>query len=218
MHFQDLNFIKITTLDQITQSRDSRTTKDPWKQIHFLHLHTLTQMSTPLEPQQQPPPPPLEVTQQAYTSQPGHGSIGPVIGVLAVITILGAIAVMIGRLCSGRRIMGHGQYDFEGWVEAKCGSCIDGRVDPPTPPRRPPPPPRQPHSGRVESGSSSGRVSSGVPDAGPTQSGQEAREEEVTRPEPGGSASAGSWNWVGYAFLDPIFRKNYSVLLTPTIW
>lgn len=153
-------------------------------------------MSTPLEPQQQlPPPPPLEVTQQAYTSQSGHGSIGPVIGVLAVITILGAIAVMIGRLCSGRRIMGHGQYDFEGWVEAKCGSCIDGRVDPPTPPHRPPPPPRQPHSGRVESGSSSGRVSGGVPEAGPTQSGQEAREareEEVTRPDPGGSASAGS--------------------------
>lgn len=152
-------------------------------------------MSTPLEPQQQPPPPPpLEVTQQAYTSQSGHGSIGPVIGVLAVITILGAIAVMIGRLCSGRRIMGHGQYDFEGWVEAKCGSCIDGRVDPPTPPHRPPPP-RQPHSGRVESGSSSGRVSGGVPEAGPTQSGQEAREareEEVTRPDPGGSASAGS--------------------------
>ncbi|KAF7142888.1 hypothetical protein RHSIM_Rhsim05G0080600 [Rhododendron simsii] len=149
-------------------------------------------MSTPLEPQQQPPPPPMEVTQQAYTSQSGHGSIGPVIGVLAVITILGAIAVMIGRLCSGRRIMGHGQYDFEGWVEAKCGSCIDGRVDPPTPPRRPPLPPQQPHSSRVESGSSSGRVSSGVPEAGPTQSGQEAREEEATRPDPGGSASAGS--------------------------
>ncbi|XP_058215273.1 uncharacterized protein LOC131326496 [Rhododendron vialii] len=148
-------------------------------------------MSTPLEPQQQPPPPPpLEVTQQAYTSQSGHGSIGPVIGVLAVITILGAIAVMIGRLCSGRRIMGHGQYDFEGWVEAKCGSCIDGRVDPPTPPHRPPP--RQPPSGRVESGSSSARVSSGVPEAGPTQSGQEARDEGVTRPDSGGSASAGS--------------------------
>ncbi|KAI8554412.1 hypothetical protein RHMOL_Rhmol05G0096900 [Rhododendron molle] len=151
-------------------------------------------MSTPLEPQQQPPPPPVEVTQQAYTSQSGHGSIGPVIGVLAVITILGAIAVMIGRLCSGRRIMDHGQYDFEGWVEAKCGSCIDGRVDPPTPPRHrpppPPPPPRQPHSGRVESGSSSGRVSSGVPEAGTTQSGQEAREEEAARPDPGGSASA----------------------------
>jgi hypothetical protein len=60
-----------------------------------------------------------------------------VIAVLAVITILGVIAGMIGRLCSGRRIMGHGQYDFESWVERKCSSCLDGRVGPPPP--RPPP-------------------------------------------------------------------------------
>ncbi|KAH7575193.1 hypothetical protein JRO89_XS02G0060700 [Xanthoceras sorbifolium] len=86
-------------------------------------------MSTPLLDQQ---PPPVEVTQQAYTAHSGHGSVGPVIGVLAVITILGVIAGMIGRLCSGRPIMGHGgQYDFEGWVEKKCSSCIDGRVEPP---------------------------------------------------------------------------------------
>lgn len=150
-------------------------------------------MSTSIEPQQQPPPPPpppMEVTHQSYNaSQSGHGSIGPVIGVLAVITILGAIAVMIGRLCSGRRIMGHGQYDFEGWVEAKCGSCIDGRVDPPPrprPPPPPPPPPRQPRS-PAESGSNSGRRSSSgdaVPEAGQTESCQEAREEEITQPDP----------------------------------
>lgn len=79
-------------------------------------------------------PPPMEMAQQAYTAHSGHGSVGPVIGVLAVITILGAIAVMIGRLCSGRGIRGHAQYDFERWVETKCASCIDGRVDP-TPPR-----------------------------------------------------------------------------------
>ncbi|KAH0732217.1 hypothetical protein KY289_003405 [Solanum tuberosum] len=87
--------------------------------------------STPAEyPLQQQLPPPMFMSQQAYSDRPGHGSVGPVIAVLAVIAVLGAIAVMIGRLCSGRKIMGRGQYDFEGWVETKCASCIDGRVDP----------------------------------------------------------------------------------------
>ncbi|XP_052621793.1 uncharacterized protein LOC111895733 [Lactuca sativa] len=96
--------------------------------------------STPeLDPaQQQPPPFPPIIQEQAYKSHSGHGSVGPVIGVLAVIMVLGAVAVMIGRLCSGRRIMGHGQYDFEGWVETKCSTCIDGRLGPP--PRREPVP------------------------------------------------------------------------------
>ncbi|KAK4749967.1 hypothetical protein SAY87_027416 [Trapa incisa] len=79
-----------------------------------------------------------EVTQQDYTAHSGHGSVGPVIAVLAVITILGVIAGMIGRLCSGKTIMGRGQYDFEGWMERKFSSCIDGHVG--APPRRPPPP------------------------------------------------------------------------------
>ncbi|KAJ8530094.1 hypothetical protein K7X08_036929 [Anisodus acutangulus] len=100
--------------------------------------------STPTEyplQQQQQLPPPMFMGQQAYSDRPGHGSIGPVIAVLAVIAVLGAIAVMIGRLCSGRRIMGRGQYDFEGWVETKCASCIDGRVDPiPRPVTVAPPP------------------------------------------------------------------------------
>ncbi|GMI88215.1 hypothetical protein HRI_002490800 [Hibiscus trionum] len=91
-------------------------------------------MSTPLE-QLQPPPIGGGATQQAYTAHTGHGSVGPVIAVLAVVTILGVIAGMIGRLCSGRPVMGHGHYDFEGWVERKCSSCIDGTVDPP--PSRP---------------------------------------------------------------------------------
>lgn len=85
-------------------------------------------MSTPVIGQQ--PPPAVEGTQQAYTAHSGHGSVGPVIAVLAVITILGVIAGMIGRLCTGRRIMGSGQYDFEGWVERKCSSCLDGSIDP----------------------------------------------------------------------------------------
>ncbi|CAN4107660.1 unnamed protein product [Withania somnifera] len=86
--------------------------------------------TTPAEYPLQQLPPPMFMGQQAYSDRPGHGSVGPVIAVLAVIAVLGAIAVMIGRLCSGRRIMGRGQYDFEGWVETKCASCIDGRVDP----------------------------------------------------------------------------------------
>ncbi|KAF8406346.1 hypothetical protein HHK36_008433 [Tetracentron sinense] len=101
-------------------------------------------MSMPLEPQQQPPP--MTVTEEAYTSHSGHGSIGPVIAVLAVITILGVVAGMIGRLCSGRRIMGHGQFDFEGWIERKCSSCIDGRINPP-----PPPPPPHDNNGSGDS-------------------------------------------------------------------
>ncbi|GKE38743.1 hypothetical protein Tco_1462148, partial [Tanacetum coccineum] len=81
--------------------------------------------------QQQPPPYPQVIQQQSYKPHSGHGSVGPVIGALAVIMVLGAIAIMIGRLCSGRRVMGHVQYDFEGWVETKCATCIDGRVGPP---------------------------------------------------------------------------------------
>ncbi|KAJ8763434.1 hypothetical protein K2173_002317 [Erythroxylum novogranatense] len=101
-------------------------------------------MSTPLDQQQQQQAPPVAVV-QAYTERGGHGSVGPVIAVLAVITILGVIAGMIGRLCSGRRILGFGEYDLEGWVERKCSSCIDGHVDPPTPPS-----PDTPVAGPVE--------------------------------------------------------------------
>ncbi|KAG9440713.1 hypothetical protein H6P81_020878 [Aristolochia fimbriata] len=78
-------------------------------------------------------PSPTSINQQAYTSHSGFGSVGPLIAVLAVISILGVVAGMIGRLCAGRTIMGHGQYDFEGWIERKCSSCIDGRIDPPPP-------------------------------------------------------------------------------------
>ncbi|KAI3497339.1 hypothetical protein L1887_39882 [Cichorium endivia] len=93
-------------------------------------------MSTPsLDQTQQQLPPILPVIErQDYTSHHLHGSVGPAIGALALIMVLGVVAVMIGRLCSGRRIMGHRQYDFEGWVETKCSSCIDGRLGPPPPP------------------------------------------------------------------------------------
>ncbi|XP_022860930.1 uncharacterized protein LOC111381382 [Olea europaea var. sylvestris] len=74
----------------------------------------------------QPPPMAVMAQQAAYTAHSGHGSVGPVIGILAVITILCALSVMIGRLCSGRRVMGYQGYDLERWVETKCSSCIDG--------------------------------------------------------------------------------------------
>lgn len=77
--------------------------------------------------QQQQPPPLLSVTHHH------HVSIGPAIGALAVIMVLGAIAVMIGRFCSGKRVMNHRHYDFDGWVETTCSSCIDGRLDAPPP-------------------------------------------------------------------------------------
>ncbi|XVF36215.1 hypothetical protein REPUB_Repub19eG0039200 [Reevesia pubescens] len=89
-------------------------------------------MSMPLVQQ----PPPVTVTQQPYNSHTIHASIGPVIAVLLVIIILGLLAGMIGRLCTGRKIMGYGQYDIESWIEAKCSSCIDGRIySSPPPPR-----------------------------------------------------------------------------------
>ncbi|KAA3476430.1 WAS protein family-like protein 1-like [Gossypium australe] len=91
---------------------------------------------------QQPPPPPTMTVpdQQPYhnSQTTTHPSL-PLIGVLLVIIILGIIAGMIGRLCTGRKIMGLGHFDIETWIETKCSSCIDGRVYPPPPP--PPPPP-----------------------------------------------------------------------------
>ncbi|KAJ7958120.1 Alpha-protein kinase 1-like [Quillaja saponaria] len=86
-------------------------------------------MSMPVEEQ----PPPLIVTEQSYRASSHHDSVGPLVGVLVMITILGVLAVMIGRLCSGRKVMGYGQYDLESWAETKCSSCIDGRISPPLP-------------------------------------------------------------------------------------
>ncbi|KAE8674833.1 Telomere maintenance component 1, putative isoform 1 [Hibiscus syriacus] len=86
-------------------------------------------MSMPLDQQ----PPPVTVTQHPYNYHAGHASIGPVIAVLLVIVVLGIVAGMIGRLCTGRKIMCYGQYDIESWIETKCSSCIDGRIYPPQP-------------------------------------------------------------------------------------
>ncbi|PIA52316.1 hypothetical protein AQUCO_01000287v1 [Aquilegia coerulea] len=76
----------------------------------------------------------MEFTQQAYSTDSSHKSWGPFIAVFSVITILTIMAVMIGRLCSGKKIWGYGygHYDLEAWIERKCFSCIDGRIDPST--------------------------------------------------------------------------------------
>ncbi|XP_042443963.1 uncharacterized protein LOC122029070 [Zingiber officinale] len=114
-------------------------------------------MSLPFPQQQQqfqPPPPPV-VYSVPYRSH-GSGSVGPVIAVLAVIAVLGVIAGLVGRLCSGRTVMGYGHYDLEGWFERKCASCIDGRLAASAPPPRPsangtdaqPPPPEAPQQAK----------------------------------------------------------------------
>lgn len=87
------------------------------------------QMSLPIEQQS----PPALGMQQNYGGHPGSGSVGPVIGVLVVIIVFAVIAVVVGRLCSGRSIMGYGHFDLESWAETKCSSCIDGRISPPPP-------------------------------------------------------------------------------------
>ncbi|XP_050236760.1 uncharacterized protein LOC126686657 [Mercurialis annua] len=73
-------------------------------------------------------PPGVTVAQEPLNTHSTHGSVGPVIAVLVVIMILGVVAVIIGRVCSGRRILGYGRYDLESWAESKCSSCIDGRI------------------------------------------------------------------------------------------
>ncbi|CAI0558449.1 unnamed protein product [Linum tenue] len=84
-------------------------------------------MSMPLGQQQQP-----DIGVEPFpihsSSSSSHASIGPVIAVLVVIMILGIVAGMIGRLCSGRTIFGYGDYDIESWAETKFSSCIDGRI------------------------------------------------------------------------------------------
>lgn len=74
-------------------------------------------------------PPPAGLYEQASSqgSHDSNGSVGPLIVVLAVIAILGVVAGMVGRLCAGRR--GDAEYDLEGWIERKCATCIDGRLE-----------------------------------------------------------------------------------------
>uniref|UniRef100_A0A5K1CK36 Uncharacterized protein n=1 Tax=Nymphaea colorata TaxID=210225 RepID=A0A5K1CK36_9MAGN len=70
-----------------------------------------------------------EIQQPGYSSHPGNASVGPVIAVLVVIAFLGAVAGVIGWVCSGRRFVGGRRFDVEGWMEQRFASCIDGRMD-----------------------------------------------------------------------------------------
>ncbi|XP_078442288.1 uncharacterized protein LOC144711989 [Wolffia australiana] len=88
-------------------------------------------------PLEQNPPPAAMALNPPSESHPGGGSVGPLIGVLAIIAVLGIVSGIIGRLCSGGRIFGHGPYDLEAWIETKCASCIDGHFEPAA---APPPP------------------------------------------------------------------------------
>ncbi|KAK8601211.1 hypothetical protein V6N13_059062 [Hibiscus sabdariffa] len=86
---------------------------------------------------QQPPAAVAVMEEPYYNLHTTHASIAPLIAVLLVIIILGIVAGMIGRLCTGWKVMGVGQFDMESWIENKCSSCIDGRIYPPLPPPRP---------------------------------------------------------------------------------
>ncbi|KAG9449398.1 hypothetical protein H6P81_009363 [Aristolochia fimbriata] len=79
----------------------------------------------------EPPPPPAV---PAAGTHSGHRSIGTLLVVLAVITIVGVVAGVFARVCGGRHLAGNGDHDIEGWVERKCRSCIDGGLPPPPPP------------------------------------------------------------------------------------
>ncbi|EOA29063.1 hypothetical protein CARUB_v10025319mg [Capsella rubella] len=87
------------------------------------------------------PPPATEVPQH---SSSGNTTIGPFIAVFIIVIVLCVLASVIGRLCSGKTILGYGDYDMERWAESRCGSCIDGHIIPHHRPSPSPPPPRQP--------------------------------------------------------------------------
>ncbi|RLN22009.1 uncharacterized protein C2845_PM07G30990 [Panicum miliaceum] len=57
----------------------------------------------------------------------GRGSYGPVIAMLAVVAVLAAAALEVGRLCFGRRALGQagaGGRDLEARVERTCSPCV----------------------------------------------------------------------------------------------
>lgn len=143
-------------------------------------------MSMPLDQQ----PPPGFVLQQNANPHSPHGSIGAVVAVLVVVIILGVVAVVIGRLCSGRSIMGYGHYDLESWAETKCSSCIDGRINPPL--SRP--------------NVSCSSVSTSTP--AQTHQGSELQQEEQSPQTP---QPANLWCSSCWGFLDMVAVENSSI-------
>lgn len=72
------------------------------------------------------------VYQNAVSNNGGshsNGSVGPVLAVLSVITILGVIACVLGRICAGRLFTADSKYDCVGWMERRCSSCLDGDLE-----------------------------------------------------------------------------------------
>ncbi|CAA2998299.1 uncharacterized protein LOC111310898, partial [Olea europaea subsp. europaea] len=87
-------------------------------------------------------PPVLVVVEPKYST---HRSIETLVVVLAVITVIKAIAGIIARFCRGRHFGGLGENDLEGWIERKCRSCIDAGIPPATsPPKKEEPKPLLP--------------------------------------------------------------------------
>eukprot|EP00249_Psilotum_nudum_P015130 c25180_g1_i1 orf=588-1166(+) len=70
--------------------------------------------------------------EDSYSPSGSHsnGSIGMLFVVLVVIIVLGLLAGVVARICGGRHFAGNIEYDFEGWVERTCASCIDGSMPP----------------------------------------------------------------------------------------
>ncbi|XP_010526140.1 PREDICTED: uncharacterized protein LOC104803788 [Tarenaya hassleriana] len=93
-------------------------------------------MSMPLYLQ----PPPATEHSSSSSAVPSGSSVGPLVAVLVVVAVLCVIAGFVGRICSGKTVMGFGEYDMERWAESRCSSCIDGHIPPPPPP---PPEPQQ---------------------------------------------------------------------------
>lgn len=78
------------------------------------------------------------VTTMRDSSGHNNGSIGMLFVVLVIIIVLGLLAGLLARVCGGQHFAGHIEYDFEGWIEKRCASCIDGSLPPP-----PPAPPKE---------------------------------------------------------------------------
>ncbi|KAM3353271.1 hypothetical protein ACQJBY_024436 [Aegilops geniculata] len=75
------------------------------------------------------PPPQVMAYGVAEGTAASSGSYVPVIAMLAVLAVLTAVAVAVGRLCFGRRALGRaGGHDLEAWVELKCGPCVGAGV------------------------------------------------------------------------------------------
>ncbi|KAL6840065.1 hypothetical protein ACP4OV_029875 [Aristida adscensionis] len=82
-------------------------------------------MSTLAPPAPTPPSLMVPVYGGGAEATAARGSYGPVIAMLVVVVVLAAAAVAVGRLCFGRRALGHaGGHDLEAWVERTCGPCV----------------------------------------------------------------------------------------------